>query len=441
MSRRDELEFKPAALEVLETPPHPLARGLTVLFMLFIIIALAWAIVGRIDVVAVAHGKIVPSQRVNVIQPLENGTITAIHVQDGQHVTRGDVLVALDPTEQKTAVRALKADLAKALLDEAAAAAMLEPDPLTAFRTPAGLKGRHDLLVAAAKAQLAGSVEELRAALAEVDAELAEQRAALADAQSRLTRTERVKPLVNELHDGMKMLAGKGLVRKPDWFDAQRRKIDNESEIITGQSAITQVKSRIEARNKRREEIIAKARANALKQRAEALKDIAKLKEHIARETQRMANRTLRAPVDGTVFGLTVHTVGGVVTTKDVLLQIVPEAAELEAEVSILNKDIGFIKPGQDVEIKVDTFAFTRYGLIPGTVTSVWRDAVADESQGLVYRAEIALHETRLRVGDKWEHLVPGMSIQAEVKTGKRRAISFFLSPFLRYRDESLRER
>ncbi|MGI9354125.1 MAG: HlyD family type I secretion periplasmic adaptor subunit, partial [Rhizobiaceae bacterium] len=220
-----------------------------------------------------------------------------------------------------------------------------------------------------------------------------------------------------------------------------RRKIDNESEIITSRAAIDQALARRAARSKKREEAIATARADALHRRSDALTKIAKLEQQLIREERRMHDRQLRAPVTGTVFGLSVHTVGGVVTTKDVILQIVPQNAKLEIEATILNKDIGFIKEGQEVEIKIDTFPFTRYGLIAGKVDHVWRDAIVDEKQGLIYKAEIALSDTRVRVGKQWVPLVPGMSVQAEVKTGTRRAITFFLSPFLKYRDEALRER
>ncbi len=145
--------------------------------------------------------------------------------------------------------------------------------------------------------------------------------------------------------------------------------------------------------------------------------------------------------MDGTIFGLSVFTVGGVVTTKDVLMRIAPAGSELEAEVTVLNRDIGFVEAGQEVEIKLETFPFTRFGLIPGRVKQVGRDAIADEDKGLVYRAELTLLEDKILVGSKWVPLSPGMAIQAEIKTGDRRVISYFLSPFLRYRDEALRER
>lgn len=141
------------------------------------------------------------------------------------------------------------------------------------------------------------------------------------------------------------------------------------------------------------------------------------------------------------MFGVSVATIGGVVATKDVLARIVPDGSPLEIEAVVLNKDIGFVSIGQNVEIKLETFPFTRYGLVNGVVRELARDAIPDEKLGLVYKALIDLKETKILVGSKWVPLAPGMQVQAEIKTGERRIIQFFLSPFLRYRDEALRER
>ncbi len=439
--KRDELEFLPAALEVLETPPRPIARWVALTIAVFFVSAVVWGIFGRIDVVSVATGKIVPTERVKTIQPLDNGVITQIHVQDGQKVAKGELLVELDPTEMQTTVDSVRADLSKAWLDAATAAALLEPNPDIHFIAPEAVPLPYQRLATAAQASMEGDIEKLRASLAAIDAEISEQGASLREAQSRLERAERVAPLIDEMHASQRALVERGLVNKKTWIDTQLRKIENASEIITSRAAIDQALARRAARSKKREEAIATARAEALKRRSEALTQVAKLEQQLIREERRAAGRQLRAPVAGTVFGLAVHTVGGVVTTKDVILQIVPKNAKLEVEATILNKDIGFIEEGQEVEIKIDTFPFTRFGLIVGKVDHIWRDAIADEKLGLIYKAEISLSDTRVRVGKRWVPLVPGMSVQAEVKTGNRRAITFFLSPFLKYRDEALRER
>ncbi|BBA32640.1 HlyD family secretion protein [Methylocaldum marinum] len=150
---------------------------------------------------------------------------------------------------------------------------------------------------------------------------------------------------------------------------------------------------------------------------------------------------TLAAPVDGVVQQLAVHTVGGVVTPAQPLLVIVPRDNPLEVEAFIQNKDIGFVNAGQEAEVKIETFPFTKYGTIPAKVMQVSNDAIQDEKRGLIYAARVALSHATMVVEEKAVNLTPGMAVTVEIKTGKRRLIEYFLSPLLQYEDESLRER
>ena len=435
---RDELEFLPAALEVLETPPRPLARAVALLIAAFFGASFVWSIFGRIDTVAVAQGQVIPTERVKLIQPLENAIVRAIYVHDGARVKAGDLLIELDPTEAEANVEALRTDLLKAQLDASVTAALLKDSPETSFKVPAGASGT---LVEASRSQMLGKFEKLKAALAAIEADIDELRGQLVSFETQLKKAENIQPLIAERLDDLQILNDKQLARKPDVLAARQQQIENRSEILTATSGIKQALARIEARLSKRDEIKATARADVLQRRGEALRRVASLEQQVRKEERRLTDRQLRAPLDGTIFGLAVFTVGGVVTTKDVLLRLVPEGSRLEVEAVILNRDIGFIEKGQLVEIKLETFPFTRFGLIEGEVKEVWRDAIQDEKLGLVYKAIISLKQDKILVGSKWVELAPGMSVQAEIKTGDRRVISYFLSPLLRYRDESLRER
>jgi hemolysin D len=179
-----------------------------------------------------------------------------------------------------------------------------------------------------------------------------------------------------------------------------------------------------------------------------------------------MEEQLLRAPIDGTVQQLAVHTLGGVVTPAQQLMVIVPKESHLEVEAMVSNRDIGFVQAGQSAEIKIDTFDFTRYGLLQGKVLNVSQDAIVrdkpaapdktppstptsgalattSEPQGqeLVYAARVSLDRTQMQVEDKLVNLTPGMAVTVEIKTNQRRLIEFLLSPLLRYKRESLRER
>lgn len=435
---RGELEFLPAALEILDSPPRPAARMAATAICTFFVLAIVWAVVGKVDTVAVAQGQLLPTARVKLIQPLETAIVRAIHVRDGQTVQAGDVLIELDPTDAQSNYGALKADFVKAQLDAALALALLSDKPEEEVLSA---PDADPLLIAAAQAQLSGEVEKLRATLHLHSADLEEQSASLAAFETQLRKAEAATPLVQERLDGLEELNAKQLVRKPDLFATRQQKIDNVSERESAHSGIQQVRSRIAARERKLEEAKANFRADALQRRADALRRVASLGQQLKKEEQRQADRLLRTPVDGVVLALAVHTVGGVVSTKDVLMRIVPAGSELILEAMVLNQDIGFVEKGQKVEIKLDTFPFTRYGLIDGEVTAVWRDAIEDEKRGLVYKAEINLKSDKILVGNKWVPLAPGMAAQAEIRTGDRPVIDYFLSPFLRYQNEALRER
>lgn len=435
---RGEFEFLPAALEVLDTPPRPAARMAATAICAFFLLAIVWAIYGKVDTVAVAQGQLIPTARVKLIQPLETAIVRAIHVQDGQSVKAGDILVELDPTDAQSNYGAIKADLVKAELDAAVATALLSDAPENAFTAPQDAQG---LLVEASRSQLQGEIKKLEASILLHTSDLDEQKASLATYKSQLRKAQAATPLVEERLTGLEQLNEKNLVRKPDLFAGRQQKIENASDQETAQSALAQTRLRIEARERKISEAVASFRADALQRRADALRRIASLEQQLKKEEQRQKDRTLRAPVDGTVFGLSIFTEGGVASTKDVLMRIVPDGGELILETTVLNQDIGFVERGQPVEIKLETFPFTRYGLIEGVVKDVWRDAIQDEKRGLVYKAEISLKQNEIRVADRWVPLSPGMAAQAEIKTGDRHVIQYFLSPLLRYQSETLRER
>jgi hemolysin D len=186
------------------------------------------------------------------------------------------------------------------------------------------------------------------------------------------------------------------------------------------------------------------------------------LAQDVIKAEQRTKLQLLTAPVDGVVQQLAVHTVGGIVTPAQVLAVVVPIDSHLEIEAMVSNRDIGFVYAGQEAEIKIDTFSYTRYGLLHGKVLNISQDAITrdkpqektDEKtpgaestssepkgQEMNYAARVSLHRTQMPIEDKLVNLSPGMAVTVEIKTGSRRIISYLLSPILRYRQETLRER
>jgi hemolysin D len=436
---RTELEFLPAALEITETPASPLQRGIALAIVALLLLALAWSWFGKVDVVAVAPGKIIPAGKVKVIQPIELGVVRAIHVVNGQHVRQGDTLVELDPTTAGADRERLTRELAAARLDAARlrAAANGRYDA-AAFQPPPELSAT---LVRQHHALLLAQVQEYEAKIASIDSEITRRQAEQAAARTSVEKLQNTIPLVRERVDAYRTLAEQGMVARLAYAELQQHLIEHEHDLIARRHLLAEVTATIATLRQQRQQAEGEFRRGVLAQLAEAETRASSLAQELVKADQRHGLQRLTAPNDGMVHQLALHTVGGVVTPAQPLMVIVPSGVALEIEAQVLNRDIGFVRTGQPAEIKVEAFPFTRYGTILGEVTDLSSDAVQDEKLGLVYSARVAMSRTSMSVDGKDVRLSPGMAVTVEIQTDQRRLIEYLLSPLLRYKQESLRER
>ena len=223
--------------------------------------------------------------------------------------------------------------------------------------------------------------------------------------------------------------------------DRARERIEQERDLVTQQARLKETEAALAESRKAKEAYLAETRRALSERLADARLKRAQLTQESTKAQQRTRLTQLTAPVAGTVQQLAIHTPGGVVTEAQPLMVIVPHDAEVTAEVVIDNKDIGFVHAGQEVEVKLETFPFTRYGTVPATVTWVTADAVQDEKRGAIFPATLRLARSQIDVDGRSIRLSPGMNLMAEVKTGKRRLIEYLLSPVQRAVSESARER
>lgn len=437
--QRDEVEFLPAALEVLESPPSPTARFTFWILTALLAVGLAWSFIGELDVVAVADGRTIPAGQTKVIQPLEPGVVRAIRVQNGQHVKAGERLVELDPTTAGADMRRLTAELVASRLDAARLEASAVPaEALRRFVAPIGTPRS---LVELHTAMLASQVDEHLARLAGLESELERRNADRKSVEADIARLENALPLLRTRSQARTELADKGFGSRLLALELQQQQVEMEYALRGQRHRREEASAAVEALQRQRRQIQSEYLKIVLSQRDEAQRKAAALEEEFLKAEQRHGLQTLTAPLDGVVQQLAIHSIGGVVTPAQVLMVIVPDNATLEVEATVQNRDIGFIQPGQAVEVKIETFLFTKYGTIPGKVISVSRDAVPDEKRGLVYPIRIALERSSMNVDGRQVELGAGMALTAEVKTDRRRMIDYLLSPIARYRQESLRER
>jgi hemolysin D len=455
-----EVEFYPAALEVLETPPSPAGRAISGVIILFFLLALAWACIGTVDIIATAQGKIIPTGRTKIIQPLEAGVVRAIHVHDGQTVKAGDTLIEIDSTINESERDRLHAEYIAAALDVARLKALsdLNNDPLKQFSPPEDA-GKSQ--IATQKSLLSNQVEEIRAKLSGIDSQIAQNEGNLAAVTATIEKLTKSIPMLKERAEMHQYLSGKGYGSKLDALTSEQDMIEHEQELKVQQGRLDEATGALESLKEQRKQAEAEFQRANLDKLSEAEQKAASLHEEWLQASQKFRLQTLKAPVDGTVQQLAVHTEGGVVTPAQALLAIVPADSHIEIEAMVSNRDIGFVHDGQDVEVKVDTFNFTRYGLLHGRVISVSQDAIvrdkpqsgsgrqsigaendSSELQGqeLIYAARIALEETQMDIDGRMVSLSPGMAVTAEIKTGSRHIIEYLLSPLRKHMQQSLRE-
>ena len=459
--RGEELAFLPAALEIVETPPSPIGRMIGFTIILLFCAALVWAWWGTIDIVASATGKVVPSGRTKVVQPFETGVVRSIRVQDGQAVKAGDVLIELDPTVNAAERDHMRIDLIAERLNIARLRAALAggDDPVSDLVPPADAEPE---LVNAQRQLLLNQVTEHRARIAALFRQQAQKEAEHATTAATIHKLETIIPVIQSRVDIRKTLVEKELGSKLSYFEVKQLLVEQQEEFSVQRSHLKETEAAVAAIRETRGQAAAEYRRALSDELAKAEQKANGLAQDFIKAEQKTRLQQLTAPVDGVVQQLAIHTVGGVVTPAQSLLAVVPSDSRLEIEAMVSNRDIGFVHAGQEVEIKVDTFNFTRYGLLPGQVNTVSQDAVIRDrqqdrsndrvlgtqnetsepkGQELNYSARISLDRTQMQIDDRVVKLSPGMAVTVEIKSGSRTILSYLLSPLLRYRQETLRER
>ena len=446
--------FLPAALEIQETPPNPLTRWLAWSLLVLVLIAIVWSCFGQVNIVASAEGKIIPSSRVKQIQPLEKGIVKAIFVGEGDTVTEGQPLIELDTTLTNADKNRLQTELHSTSLNLAVNQALL-------FQIDQAATAKHEKQQPLQRGHLtldlpiATSTQETQlyqqmlwqqwrqywSQYQSLQSSLRRTQAEQAASKEIVSKLEQTLPIVTKRATNLENLNKKDFVSETDYLQAEQERIQIQQDLAAEKQRRKQL---IAAESEVREKInthVAQASGSILTQIADQQRQIAALEEELIKATDLNDKQILYSPVAGRVQELTINTVGGVVAEAQQLMLVVPDEEQLEVEVFLENKDIGFVHEAMPAEVKIHTFPFTKYGVIDAQVSNVSNDAIVDEQRGLIYSMQLRMAKNTIAVNGKEVNLMPGMAVTAEVKTGKRRIIEFFLAPLLRAKSESIRER
>lgn len=427
-------------MEVLETPPNPLGRAILWCLLAFVAIAVLWASLGHIDIVATAQGKVIPRGRVKVIQAADAGVVREIRVIDGQKVNAGETLIVLDPTVTQADAAQARESAFVAQIDRARAQALVDAaaGKPAVFRAPTGTS---EEIIATQRSLVSARVAEHRTAVSALREDQAQRESDLAMVTAEVTKIEQQLPLAEDQLASLEKLNKEGLVPRLKVMEVKERVVGLRQDLVIRREEMAKNRAALAGVRSQIAKLESEFRAQAFDALSEAEANYRLRSEEVRKAEDKASLTVLTSPIDGVVTQLAVHTIGAVVKPADALLAIVPKDEQLLVEAMVLNKDIGFVREGQPAEVKLEAFPFTRYGVINGTIERISRDSIEHEELGLVFPCLVTLSASQIDVGDKLVALEPGFAASAEIKTGERRIIEFLLSPLSRRLQEAGRER
>jgi hemolysin D len=441
-------DFQPALLQVQSRPPAPLGRGMLWLLLGLVAAALAWATIARLDIVAVADGKLVPSTYLKIVQPAEQGIVKEILVKEGQAVQAGQVLIRMDSVLSGADVKAIRAEyynkrIALRRLEAQLSGKSMQRD-----------KDDTPELYAQVEAQYAANVRAYENALAQEQSLLEKARHDLAAAQATREKLEQVLPHYIEQEKAFEKLTKDGFAGRIMHADKRRERIEKEQDLRTQEFTIRSNQAVIQQSEKKIAQITADYRRQLQTERVEVAAQLEKASQELAKLAHRHELLELRAPAAGLVKDLATHTVGTVAAPGTILMTLVPEGDKLVAEVWVSNQDVGFVRPGQEAKLKLATFQFQKYGMIQGRVLHVNADATEAPSPNvrqevgrerpmgpLAFRALVELASQHLSADGQRYALQPGMQVAGEIHLGTRTVMEYLLSPVQKAFHEAARER
>ncbi len=444
----DPLDFSPPLLRLQDSPPNPVGRAVLTTLLILLVALMLWAVLGQLDIVAVAEGRLVPQSYLKIVQPSESGIVKEILVKEGEEVKAGQVLMRMDTLITDADAKSFEGDFQR--------------KRLTLRRIDAELGNRPFRAGEGDPPALAREVEaQYRANRAALEAALAEERSRLVKAKHDLSSAEQVKVKLSEVlphyrdqDKAFEKLAKDGYAGTLMASDKRRERIEKEQELKTQEFLIESTRSSIQQSEKKLAQIDSDYRRQLHVERNESQGAADKLSQEIAKQTHKQNLLELKASQAAIVKDLATHTVGTVVQPGTVLLTLVPKEETLRAEVWVSNEDIGFVRQGQPVKLKLAAFPFQKYGMVEGTVEHVSADSADSntsnnpaptdkpaKNQPLVYKALVALKAMHLEMDGERFPLGAGMQASVEILLGRRTVMEYLLSPVQKAFHEAGRER
>ena len=465
--RRGDYEFLPAALEILETPLSPVRSSMMLTIGAFVVAALVWSYLGRVDIIASAQGKIQPIGRTKTVQPLDTGKVLKVAVENGTAVKAGDLLVELDPSEAKADEATLHSDIVSRGAEVERRTLALDAAVRRASAPPASIAWPADTPpdVAAREARvLTGDLAQLSSAVASLDAQRNQKFAEGERLKATIAAQQVLVATLKQRVDMRTELFSRNAESKASVIDSQEVYQTQQTNLASQRGQFGEAQAGLLLAQRDIEKTYAAFIADNAQKLADAERMIEDDRQKLVKAQVKTSHMRLVSPIEGIVQGLTVTTVGQVVSSGEQIMQVVPAGSALEIECYLPNGDSGFVKPGQSAIVKIESFPFTDYGTIDAHVVRVARDAIpqveaeqreenpvqsqkatmfggAQRTQNLVFPVTLTLDKSSVKVDGADVALTPGMAVTVEVKTGTRRILNYLFAPLVETLSTAMRER
>lgn len=430
-STKDRHEFRPLLVEIEERPTSPLGRGLLWTILAFMVITTLWLFLAKIDVVVTARGKVIPSGEIKVLQPIETGVISSISVIEGDYVTKGQILMEIDPSVTDTNLDSKLKNLELLDVEMARLTALVKNEEFypSKITNDKNLLSTQKLIY---DTKRSGYHQQLQLVTQQIN-QVGSQKKSITE------NIDRVKKLSDSaIARAERLFEVRDLITQEEYESACKDVIEYEEQTLVKVHEVNELDSKQTELIEQILFITQDYKNKLLEELTEKRKEATMLQVEIKSIEFKQSKQRLISPVDGYIGKLHVHTVGGVVTPAEKLITVIPKDAPLIIKATVLNQDSGFIKKGMQTAVKIDTFDFQKYGMIHGVVSHKADDSIDDEKLGPVYEIYIEPKEHFLTVNSEKVFLRSGMSVTAEMKVGKRRVIEFFLYPLIKYLDEGM---
>ena len=447
--KAEALDFAPAIVRVQDKPPSPLPRVVLHCTLALFAILLVWCAIGRLDIIAVAQGKLVPQSYLQIVQPFESGIVREILVKEGDQVKAGQILARMDASLSDADGKTLANDLRLKSLQ------LRRIDAELAGSNVKRLSDDPSELFAQVEAQHRERRRAYLDSLGEQQATLRKAREDLASAQEVKAALEKTLPVLVAQDEGWEQLAKEGFAGKLLAMDKKRARMEKEGELKAQTYAVNSLTQAVAQSEQRVAQITSNYRSQLLNERVQAEGEYRKLTQDSAKQEHREGLLELKAPQDGFIKDLSTHTLGTVVQPGTVLMTLVPANEAMVAEVWVSNIDAGSVRTEQSAKIKLSAYPFQQYGMIEGHVQHVSPDSSElpnsaedkkrasqdDNHSPLSYRALVSLNSPYLERDGLRHKLSPGMQVTAEINLGSRTVLEYLLSPVQKTLHEAGRER